>query len=118
MPVRALESGLVGRERAIECGLGETRFVDPLDGRPFRKVGTDDRTERIVDLRYQEQVGQRRRIAVTETAGAGIADQHRFERAEAHFDPIELPALERWPLGAELLGELPLRAQILERLEF
>ena len=72
---------------------------------------------RVVDLRDQAAVGDRRRVAVAEGAGRRMVLQQRFERGEAFGDPVPHPdvalGLRHAPVALEILQH----AQVVERMD-
>src|SRR5689334_1696828 len=68
-----------GRQR-VACGL------DAPQRRIRRKI--DREAARVRQLRYEANIGERRRNAMTEGSGRGIAREAFLERLEADVDPV------------------------------
>jgi hypothetical protein len=66
--------------------------VDSLDAGPLRQDELEE--ARAFNLRYQVDVGQRRRSAEAEGAALGIGSEQRFEGFKAGADPGAAPSAD------------------------
>src|SRR5258706_606892 len=100
----SLRIGLVLRQRVAEGA----KFVRRLLYSPQCRIGTQIhlRAPRVGELRDEADVGERRRIAMTECAGFRRA-QHRLERRKPGFNPVDLPGQRFALAGAQARQAMP-----------
>src|SRR5512132_1710154 len=83
--------GLPFRRCGGECRQRKARSLDARQRRVRRKIDVDP--ARVGNLRHEADVGERRRVAVTEARGLLFVRELSLERLEPDVDPVLVPAI-------------------------
>src|SRR6185437_15901380 len=94
----------------------ETFVVDAANRRVGGQVLAD--AAGVEDLRDEEDVGDGRRIAVTEAPGFRRVVKHPLDRGEVERDPVAAPFGDLVLGNIQLFGKIRLRAAVVERMNF
>src|SRR6185437_6943162 len=106
--------GLTRGRRVGECGQCVARRFDAYQRGVRRQV--DVEAAGVRELRDDADVGERRRIAVTEATGRAIARKHLLQRVEADVDPVTIPVVLLFPRCADRADQVIQNAQVVERM--
>src|SRR6266446_9439173 len=105
---RSLRVGLVLRPRLLKSGELRACRIDRDD---FGKsIERHLQTPRVVDLRYQADIGERNLAA----EGIGRRTDHGFHRGEALENPVVVPGVDLGLVLTKLVLEIAQRSHVVE----
>ena len=88
---------------------------DPPDRREARRV--DREPVSVEHLRHDADIGERRRVAEAQLAGARIVREARLERCETGLDPVPVPCVLRFLGHLQRVLQVLQHAQVVQRMD-